>query len=392
MSTAPASTREVAGTFLRLGLTAFGGPAAHVALFREELVRRQGWTDDAEFARLLAASNLIPGPTSTELAMHLGYRRAGWPGLLAAGLAFATPAVALVLAVAWGYATWGTLPAVTGVLAGIAPVVVAIIAHAALGLGRSVLRTPALVAVGVAAGLASLVAVPEPVILLAAAAAGLAAAATGPHLPGPVVSALIVSWPWGAPGGVAGALAAVAGWASGTGAVLPLFASFLKVGSILFGSGYLLVALLRDEFVVGLGWLSERQLLDAVAVGQFTPGPLFTTATFVGYLILGLPGAIAGTAGMALPAFALVALSIPVLERLRESRVARVTLEVVSAAVVGLLVAVSVALGRTAVVDALTLAMAVVAFVLLLRSAVGPAWLILAGAAIGGARSLLAGP
>jgi chromate transporter len=250
----------------------------------------------------------------------------------------------------------------------------------------------------VLAALASIAAVPEPIILLVAAAVGLAAAAgparrhgTAVLLVGPMMTSALPSparvdvTPFGG----AAATAAALGAAALPSTVLPLFVSFLKLGAVLFGSGYLLVALLRDEFVLGLGWLSERQLLDAVAVGQFTPGPVFTTATFVGYLILGLPGAVAGTLGMAVPAVAFVALSIPVLDRLRESRAARLALEAVSAAVVGLLVVVALALGRSAVVDAVSLVVGLIAFVVLVRATIGPAWLIVAGAALGAFRTLL---
>lgn len=371
----------IASVFVRLGLTAFGGPAAHIAMFREEFVRRRGWLDDRAFAELLAASNLIPGPTSTELAMHLGYRGAGWRGLLAAGLAFAGPAVAIVAVLAWVYVTWGALPEVRGILAGIAPVVVAIVAHATVGLGRSVLTTPILAAVAAGAVVASLAGVPDLVTLLAGGAVGFAAA-TGrrgrPHLPA------------AAPGiGLAAGAAATAAGVAGVVGLAGLFASFLKIGAVLFGSGYLLIALLRSEFVVGAGLLTERQLLDAVAVGQVTPGPVFTTATFVGYVLLGVPGAIAATVGMALPAFVFVALSIPLLERVQRSSAARAALTGVSAAVVGLLAAVSGALGQTAIVDPVTALLGLLAFVALERRALGPATLLAIGAVVGALRAVV---
>jgi chromate transporter len=366
--------------FLRLGLVAFGGPAAHVALFRDEFVRRRQWLDDREFAELLAASNLIPGPTSTELAMHLGYRQAGWRGLLAAGTAFAGPAIVIVTLLAWAYVRWGALPEAAAVLSGLAPVIVAIVAHATVALGRSVLRGPALVATAALAVVASLAGVPDVVVLLGGALAGLAAARLTP-VPSLVLAALPATLPLVPP-----AVAATGAASLGLGGLLLVC---LKMGAVLFGSGYLLVSLLREELVTGARLLTERQLLDAVAVGQLSPGPVFTTATFVGYLLLGLPGALVATVGFALPAFVFVAASVPVLARLRRSVVARAALEGVSAAVVGLLVAVSAALGGAAIVDPVAAGLAVGALALLVAGRAGPVALLTAGAAVGSVRALV---
>ncbi len=367
--------RELAGLFGRLGLTTFGGPAAHIAMFRHEFVARRGWLDDRAFLDLLSAANLIPGPTSTELALHSGYRRARWWGLLIAGAAFAAPAVVIVLVLAWVYVTWGTLPAVGAVLAGIAPVVVAIVAHAAVVLGRAALRRPIEVGIGAAALAASLAGLSEIVVLGLAGILGLVLsppgrAAVAGRLPGLLVPGLLAA------GGQAGGAIVVGG-------PVGLFAAFLKIGSILFGSGYLLVALLRSEFVVGNGLLTEQQLLDAVAVGQITPGPVFTTATFVGYLAMGVPGALIATLGMALPAVGFVALSVPVLDRLRRSASARAALDGVGAAVVGLLVAVTAALAATALGTPVAIALAAIAFGLLMAGRAGPVQLIALGAVIG---------
>jgi chromate transporter len=375
---------ELTRQFGRLGLTTFGGPAAHIAMFRHEFVARRGWLADREFLDLLSAANLIPGPTSTELAMHIGHRRAGWAGLVVAGIAFASPAVLIVAILAWVYVTWGALPAVGAVLAGIAPVVVAIVAHATVGLGRTAVRGPLTVAIAGLAIAASLAGVPEVAILLAAGIGGLLALGGRPGAGGPKTQL---------PGGAIGPLLAAAGPLAATAplaasAPLGLFLAFLKIGSILFGSGYLLVALLRSEFVVATGLLTERQLLDAVAVGQLTPGPVFTTATFIGYLLLGLPGAVIATVGMALPAFGFVAMSVPVLERLRGSLAARAVLDGVGAAVVGLLVAVVVALSRTAATAPLWAIVGIGAFGLLLTGRLGPVVLLAVGAAIGAASGL----
>ena len=358
----------LAAVFLRLGLTTFGGPAAHVALMRDEFVRRRGWLDDAAFIDLLGAANLIPGPTSTELAMHIGYRRAGRAGLVIAGLAFLLPAVAIVAMLAWLYVEQGHRPEVGAVLAGVAPVVVAVVGFAGWSIGRAVVRTRFAAALLVATVAAVLAGVPEIVVLLAAGVLALAVQVRG---------AVAAAWsaglvPWGV---------AVSG--SVVGITLPaIFVTFLKVGVVLFGSGYVLVALLRSELVDGLGWLTERQLLDAVAVGQATPGPLFSTATFVGYVLAGPAGALVATVGIFLPAFIAVALSIPLLERLRGSVPARAFLDGVNVAAVGLIAIVAVQFGVSAIRDGLSLATALVAFGSL-AGGIGTGRLLLVGAAIG---------
>jgi chromate transporter len=355
--------------FLRLGLTTFGGPAAHVALMRDEFVRRRRWLDDVAFIDLLGAANLIPGPTSTELAMHIGYRRAGRAGLVVAGLAFLLPAVAIVAMLAWLYVEQGQRPEVGAVLIGVAPVVVAVVGFAGWSIGRAVVRTRFAAALLVATVVAVLAGLPEIVVLLAAGVLALAVQARGAV--GASMSAAVMPW------GVASA--------SGTaiGITLPaIFVTFLKVGVVLFGSGYVLVALLRSELVDGLGWLTERQLLDAVAVGQATPGPLFSTATFVGYVLAGPAGAVVATVGIFLPAFIAVALSIPLLERLRGSGPARAFLDGVNVAAVGLIAIVAVQFGVSAIRDGVSLATALLAFGSL-AAGIGTGRLLLVGAAIG---------
>jgi chromate transporter len=361
----------LAAVFLRLGLTAFGGPAAHVALMRDEFVRRRGWLDDAAFVDLLGAANLIPGPTSTELAMHIGHRRAGLAGLIVAGLAFLLPAVAIVAFLAWLYVEEGQRPEIGAVLLGVAPVVVAIVAYAGWSIGRSVIRDAGAALLFGATVVAAVVGAPEIAVLLGAGLVALigrtgsaARAAAGAMVAGPRA---------------AGAIVATPSVAIGT---LPILLTFLKVGAVLFGSGYVLVALLRSELVVGLGWLTERQLLDAVAIGQATPGPVFSTATFIGYVLAGPVGATAATIGIFLPAFVAVAVSIPILDRLRASVAARAFLDGVNVAAVALIAIVAVRLGSDAVHDGLGLATAALAFIALLAG-MGTGRLIAVGAVLG---------
>jgi chromate transporter len=336
---------------------------------RDEFVRRRAWLDDATFLGLLGAANLIPGPTSTELAMHIGHRRAGRAGLVVAGLAFLLPAVVIVAVLAWLYVAYGRRPEIEALLVGIAPVVVAVIAHAGWSIGRSAVRTPWHGVLLVASIGAVLGGFPEIAVLLAA---GLI-----------VLIATSVPRP-GMAGGIALSLASASTPAAAVGmASIPtIFLAFLKIGAVLFGSGYVLIALLRSELVDGLGWLTERQLLDAVAVGQATPGPLFSTATFIGYVVGGPAGAMASTIGIFLPAFLAVGLSIPILDRLRGSLHARAFLDGVNVAAVGLIAVVAGQLALTAVGDAVALAEAVVALALL-AGGVGSGRLVLAGAVVG---------
>lgn len=366
---------------------------------REEFVRRRAWLDDADFVDLLGASSLIPGPTSSELAMHIGHRRAGWPGLVVAGIAFILPAVLIVGVLAWLYDGYGGRPEVGGVLAAVAPVVVAVIAFAGLGIARSSVRTPLSVAIVVGAVSAVWAGVPEIVALLGAGA--LAVLASVAHearrrlaaaaLPGIPALASAVGAD-GAVGAGVSVLTAAAAVTTASGAVPPLLilVEMARVGAVLFGSGYVIVALFRSEFVDALGWISEAQLLDAVAVGQATPGPLFSTATFVGYVAGGPTGAVAATVGIFLPAFIAVAVSVPVLARLQRSTRARAFLDGVNAATVGLLAVVAVQLGLEALRDPLAVVVALAAIALLSRG-VGAGTLIAAAAVLGLARVGLGG-
>ena len=347
---------------------------------RDEFVRRRRWIDDAAFLDLLGAANLIPGPTSTELAMHIGHRRAGRRGLVIAGLAFLLPAVVIVAILAWLYVEFGHGPEVEALFVGIGPVVVAVIAHAGWSIARGAVRAPWHAALLAAAIVAILAGVPEIAVLLLAGVVGLVVG--GGIRSAMTAGAALALFPLPASGTVA-ATAAVPS------APAILF-TFIKIGAVLFGSGYVLVALLRSELVDGLGWLTETQLLDAVAVGQATPGPLFSTATFIGYVIGGPVGMVAATVGVFLPAFLAVGLSVPVLHRLRGSARARAFLDGVNVAAVGLIAVVAVQLAAGAVRDVLALGEAVVALVLL-AAGVGSGRLVLAGAVIGLIR-LASGP
>ena len=273
---------DVAGLFLKLGLVGFGGPAAHVAMMEDEVVRRRGWLSRERFLDLVGATNLIPGPNSTEMAIHLGHLRAGWPGLVVAGACFIAPAFAVVLACAWAYVRFGALPAATSLLYGVKPVIIAVVLQALWGLGRAATRTRAIAAVGLASLAAVAAGVHELVVLFVAGAVLAGARWATEGRPSRTAHGLLPLLPLAA---APASLAVPFGLA-------PLFLFFLKVGSVLFGSGYVLLAFLRADLVERWGWLTEAQLLDAVAVGQVTPGPVFTTATFIGYVLGGAPGAV----------------------------------------------------------------------------------------------------
>lgn len=382
------SLPELALLFLRLGTTAFGGPAAHVALMEEEVVRRRGWLTQQQFLDLLSAANLIPGPNSTELAIHIGYERRGWAGLLVAGTCFILPAMLIVMVFAWAYVRFGTLPALAGVLYGVKPVIVAVVAQALWSLGKSALQTwPLRLVAGVALVL-GLLGVNELLLLLMV---GLATGAQRwPTLPHKTVPPALLK--------LMGAVAALAllpallglgpGASPTAGAatplsLLPLGLAFVKIGSVLYGSGYVLLAFLEADLVQRFHWLTQGQLLDAVMVGQVTPGPVFTTATFVGYVLQGWRGALVATVGIFLPAFVFVGLSRKLVTQLRQSPLAGAFLDGLNAASWALMAAVSLTLARTALLDVPTVALAAGSAFLLLRYKVNSAWLVLGGAALG---------
>ena len=365
--------REVVSVFLRLGVVAFGGPAAHIAMMREELVRRRRWVSDAQFIDLLGITNLIPGPNSTEMAIHLGYLRAGAWGLVLGGVCFIVPAMLIVMALAWAYVRWGGLPVATGVLYGVKPVIIAIVLQAMWGLARTAVRGPLLAGAFVVAAALALAGVHELLVLFGA---GGVAALVVPRRR--AVAGAVAALAWATPARVMAAAAAAGGVTLGTMTLV-----FLKIGAVLYGSGYVLLAFLRADFVERLGWLTDRQLLDAVAVGQVTPGPVFTTATFIGFLLAGWTGAVLATVAIFLPSFVFVSASRPLLPRLRGSRRAAAFLDGVNVAALGLMAAVTWQLGRAAVVDPLTAALALAAVVLLVRTRVNSVWLLAGGGALG---------
>jgi chromate transporter len=359
----------VALVFLRLGLVAFGGPAAHTAMMREELVRRRAWVTDERFVDLMGATNLIPGPNSTELAIHLGHERARWRGLVVAGVLFILPAAVIVTVLAWFYVEHGDTPAFDHVLYGVVPVVVSIIVWALVPLARTVVRSRWLAVLLVAGLAAYLLGVNELVVLF-----GGAAVAAVVHLG----RSAVVS------GRHAVALAALPVFSDPTaGQLATLFATMLKIGAVLYGSGYVLLAFLEGDFVDRLGWITQEQLLDAVSIGQVTPGPVFTTATFVGYLVAGLPGAFVATVGIFLPSFIFVGLLTRLAGWLRSRAWTSALLDGLNATALALMAGVCWTLGRNALVDAWTVGLFALTLLLLWRTRLNSAWYVGGGALAG---------
>jgi chromate transporter len=359
---------ELLRFFLRLGLTGFGGPAAHIALMETEAVERRHWITRERFLDLLGSCNLLPGPSSTQVAMALGYTRAGWPGLAIAGACFITPAALFTLALAWAYVRYGHLAPAQGLLYGAKPVMVAIVAQAIWRLGRMALRTWLLFVAGILCFTASLAGA-APILVLLIAGALFAAWAARPSSKTRGLFAL-------PPTLAAAAVPAAPGLVS-------IILIFLKLGVVVFGSGYVLLAFLQADLVDRLHWVTRSQLLDAITAGQVTPGPLFATATFLGYLIHGYSGALAATVAIFLPSFFMAGLVGAVAGRLRKSPVLAGFLDGVNAAAVALMAGVTLALGRAALTDAWTWGTAIISAFLLLRFKLNATWLILAGAALG---------
>lgn len=348
------SLTEIARLFLKLGTIGFGGPAAHIALMESEVVRKRGWLSHEEFLDLLGAANLIPGPNSTELAIHIGYRKAGYPGLLVAGACFILPATLIVTAVAWAYVHFGSVPQIALAFRSVKPVMIAIVLQALWALGRTALKTPLLMTVTIGSSILVAAGIHELVVLLIAGVTCVA----GQRLTRGTTGMFSVE-------------------------LTPLFLFFLKVGSVLFGSGYVLLAFLRADLVERWQWLMPGELLDAIAVGQVTPGPVFTTATFIGYVLAGGAGAALATLGIFLPAFVFVALSAPLIPRLRESKFVGSLLDGVNAGSLALMAVVTLQLAHGAVVDAFTAMVALAGAVGLFVFRINSAWLVFGAAIIG---------
>ncbi|MGO9614646.1 MAG: chromate efflux transporter [Dissulfurispiraceae bacterium] len=368
---------EVAGLFLKLGTIAFGGPAAHIAMMHDEVCRRRGWVSEQRFLDLLGAANLIPGPSSTEMAIYLGYERAGWKGLIAGGICFILPAMLIVLMLSLVYVQFGSKPQAVWLLYGIKPVIVAVIVQALWELLKRAIKGPMLAAVGLLVVVLYLGGFSAVTLIFGS---GFLVMCTKNlwrirHGKGMNISIALLS-------GLGLSISRVAG--------IPvqfnftsLFLIFLKIGSVVFGSGYVLLAFLRTDFVNRLGWLTDQQVLDAVAIGQFTPGPVFTTATFIGFILGGLHGALLATMGIFLPSFLLVAAVFPVIGILRRSEWASAFLDGVNGGALGLMAGVTMQLGKAALIDWFTLLLALLAALGLFRFKINSAWLVLAGGLTG---------
>lgn len=371
--------RELAVLFFRLGVTAFGGPAAHIGMMEDEVVTRRGWLSRQHFLDLVGATSLIPGPNSTEMTMHIGYERAGWRGLVVAGSLFILPAAVLTGILAWLYVEFGSLPAVEPLLVGIKPAVIGIIVTAVYRLLPKAVKNWQLGVIGLGVLAAAFLGVDEVVALLVGGVLGalllraVTVSAALLLLPLPVGSLRLFMQPEGE--------TAVSLWSLG--------AFFLKIGAILYGSGYVLIAYLEGGLVDQLGWLTQAELLDAIAIGQFTPGPVLTTATFVGYLIAGAPGAVVATLGIFLPSFLFVLLLNPLIPKMRQSVWFSAFLDAVNVAAVGLMVAVLINLGRQTFVNWQGVLIALLALVASVRFKVNSAWIVLGGAVLGYLLSLV---
>ena len=378
---------QIAAVFLKLGLIGFGGPAAHIAMLEDEVVGRRRWLSREHFLDLLGATNLIPGPNSTEMAIHVGYTRGGGRGLIVAGACFILPAVLISGLLAWGYVRFGSLPAVAPLLYGIKPVVLAVIAGALWRLGRTAVKDWRLLMVGIAVASISLNQGHEIAALLGGGLAGMLWMRLRPKRPADAAMPVGLLAAAGGQPAAATVLGAAAGAAATSFPLWKLGLFFLKVGAVLYGGGYVLLAFLEGGLVHDHGLLTREQLLDAVAIGQFTPGPVLSTATFIGYMVAGPAGAAVATLGVFLPSFIFVALVNPLVPRLRRSAWMGAFLDAVNVSAVGLMAAVVVKLGQATMVDAPAWGLCAVALLLSLRWKVNPAWLVLAGAVAGYALS-----
>ena len=371
---------EVSKLFLRLGATAFGGPAAHISIMHDEVVKRRKWLSDQQFLDLIGATNLIPGPNSTEMAIHLGYMRAGWPGLIVAGSCFIGPAMVIVMLCSWLYVTYGRLPEAEWFLYGVKPVIIAVIMQALWNLGRKAVKGAATGIVGAGVIVAYFLGFNE-IMLLVLAGIIVMIIRNRRRLTTASFRGFLLTLPL---------LPTVSATGIATGfSFSVLFWKFLKIGSVLYGSGYVLLAFLRADFVERLGWLTDQQLIDAIAIGQVTPGPVFTTATFIGYLLGRIPAALLATLAIFLPSFLFVAISNPIIPKMRRSALIGGLLDGVNAGSLGLMAAVTWQLGRASLVDWPTIVLLILALVGLLRFRINSVWLIAGGGLAGLIRAFI---
>lgn len=346
---------EIFKVFAKLGIFAFGGPAAHVAMMEDEIVTKRKWMSKERFIDMYGFTSLIPGPNSTEMAILMGYHRGGMIGLIIAGVSFILPAVLIVLAFAYIYVNYGSVPLVAGLFDGVKPVILAIVIQALYRLSKTVLSSLEKGMIFIAVLALSFFGISEiPLILIGASIYLLIKKLSK----GKVFVVEPMSW-------------------------ILVFLVFLKIGSVLYGSGYVLLSFLETEFVLKYGAITSQTLLDAVAVGQFTPGPVFTTATFIGYVIAGLPGAIAATVGIFLPSFLLVGLVFPWFEKLRKNPILSIVLDGVNIASIALMAAVTIKLGLSTIIDWQSAIIFIVSAIVLIKTKVNSTWLILVGALIG---------
>lgn len=366
--------KEIAQLFFKLGCIAFGGPAAHIAMMEEEVVHRRKWMSREHFLDLVGATNLIPGPNSTEMTMHCGHERAGWKGLFVAGSCFIFPAVVITSVFAWAYVEYGQLPKVEPFIYGIKPAVIAIIAMAAFRLGKRAVRNSELALLGLATTIACLAGINEIAALFGCGILGLASyfikkrtnylTAFTPFLIFQIASSVKVT-------------------------SVKIFLTFLKVGAILYGSGYVLFAFLDLE-LVEMGWLTRQELIDAVAVGQFTPGPVLSTATFIGWQMNGISGAFAATLGIFLPSFLFVLLLNPLIPKMRRSKAISAFLDAVNVAAVALIIAVCIEMGMDSITDWRTIAIVLMSLLaVFVFKKVNSAFIVLGGAVLGYVLSLI---
>jgi chromate transporter len=381
---------EIATLFLKLGVIGFGGPVAHIAMIEDEVVKRRRWLTQDHFLDLLGATNLIPGPNSTEMAIHLGYIYAGWAGLIVSGVCFILPAVLITGILAWIYVNYGSVPQIAPLLYGIKPAVLGVIVNALWGLGKKAVKNRQLLIIATGVGLLILIwQVNEVIALLFGGLLGMIwlHPRNQDKPPGNKSNLLIAVLTTGATLQTTSTISAVAGTSI---SLWQLGWFFLKVGSVLFGGGYVLIAFLQGGLVQEYGWLTQQQLLDAIAIGQFTPGPVLSTATFIGYVLAGVPGAIVATIGIFLPSFLFVVALNPIIPRLRSSAWTRSFLDAVNASAVALMVVAALQLGiatlniaKPPYVDILGIAIALTSTVLTTRYRINAAWLVLGSSLIG---------